>query len=50
MQWIQWYMRQIGLYPPEGDTVSPLVGMFVVWLHFAHSLISLDNDSWRQAQ
>ena len=32
MQWIQWYMRQIGLYPPEGDTGSLLVGMFVVWL------------------
>lgn len=32
MQWIQWYMRQIGLYPPEGDTGSLLVGTFVVWL------------------
>ena len=49
MQWIQRYMWQIGLYPLEGDTVSLLVGTFAVWLHFVHSLISLDNDSWRRA-
>lgn len=34
---------------PEGEPVSQLTGTPVACVHFLHNLISLDNDSWRQA-
>lgn len=34
---------------PEGDPVSQLTGTAAVCVYFLHNLISLDNDSWRQA-